>query len=197
MTMWALMMEMIQQVTALAVAGFVEGTGIPWPGSLIMAAVGMTAGHDWRAVLLFVLLFSTAYTTGSLIQYAVGRLLGPLALGWLPSRQRAKLQAVVAQYGYGAVCWARPLAIGNYLSIPAGMVRMSLPRFTLYTFLGAVPWSAGTILAGRLLGDRLPVIQETINRWMLLGIALLALLVGVAALIRLLRRRAVVQTSHG
>ncbi|MFZ5825651.1 MAG: DedA family protein [Bacillota bacterium] len=195
--MWVLMVEMIQEITALAVAGFVEGTGIPWPGSVIMAAAGMTDGHDWRAVALFVLTFATAYTAGALIQYAVGRLLGPLALGWLTKKQRASLERLMARYGFGAVCWSRPLAIGNYVSIPAGMVKMNPIRFSLYTFVGALPWAASTVLAGRLLGSHLPEMQAAIGRWMLWSNVLLLLLIVTWLLIRYRRRRANVKTSHG
>lgn len=185
--MWALLITMMEQVIALATAGFVEGTGIPWPGSLIMATAGMTAGGDWRSVLILVLVFSTTYTLGALIQYAAGWALGPVALSWLTKPQRARLQGLMERYGFGMVCWSRPLAIGNYVSIPAGMLRMNPIRFGLYTFLGAVPWAVGTIVLGRLLGSRLPLLQAQFDRWMLPALGLLALAAVAASLYR--RRR--------
>jgi membrane protein DedA with SNARE-associated domain len=44
--------------------------------------------------------------------------------------------------------------IRAFVSLPAGVARMSLDRFTLFTLLGIVPWTAGLALAGRALGDR-------------------------------------------
>lgn len=186
--MWAFIEPLLQPVVALAAAGLIEGVGLPWPGIVIMATAG-TAGDDWRSVLLLTLTFSVAYTAGSLIQYAVGRLLGSLALGWLSEQQRAKLEGLLGRYGMGAVCWARPLAIGNYLSIPAGMLKMNPVRFALYTFVGALPWAGGTILAGRFLGEQLASLQGLIDPWMLPGLGLLALGAAGAMLLRLMRRR--------
>lgn len=186
--MWVLVTEMMQQVITMLVAGFVEGTGVPWPGVLIMATTGMTAGDDWRAVLLFTLAFSIAYTLGSLIQYAVGRVLGPVALSWLAPHQRERLESLVHRYGYGAVCWTRPLAIGNYVSIPAGMLKMNPIRFSLYTFLGAIPWAGVTILAGRLLGGRLAMVEATISLWMLPVVGLMALVAAGFGAVRLVRK---------
>lgn len=183
--MWVLVTEMMQQVITMLVAGFVEGTGVPWPGVLIMATTGMTTGDDWRAVLLFTLAFSIAYTLGSLIQYAVGRVLGPVALSWLAPHQRERLESLVHRYGYGAVCWTRPLAIGNYVSIPAGMLKMNPIRFSLYTFLGAIPWAGVTILAGRLLGGRLAMVEATISLWMLPVVGLMALVAAGFGAVRL------------
>lgn len=187
--MWALLMEMMQQVAALAVAGLVEGIGIPWPGIVIMATTGMSAGTDWQAVLLFTLVFCGAYTVGSLVQYGIGRMLGPMALAWLSPQQRAKLEGLVSRYGMGVVFWARPLAIGNYVSIPAGMLKMNPVRFALYTFVGAIPWAGGTILAGSMLGTQTQLAQELLDRWMLPGVGVLALLVVAMALVRLAARR--------
>jgi membrane protein DedA with SNARE-associated domain len=188
-SMWALLSEIMQPATALLVAGLVEGTGLPWPGIVVMASAGMAAGEDWRAVALLTLVFCTAYTLGSLIQYAVGRSLGPAALGWLAPGQRARLEGLISRYGTGAVCWARPLAIGNYVSIPAGMVKMNLVRFVLYTFLGAIPWAGTTLFGGWLLGDAFSMVQEQVARWMMPGFGLVAAAAGAALLLRLRNRK--------
>lgn len=165
----------IEHITALLLAGFMEGTGIPWPGSLIMATIGLQTGGDWSAVGLLTVVFSFGYTLGSLAQYAVGLLLGPAALAWLSPRFRERIERLIARWGLGAVCWARPLAIGNYVSIPAGMVRMNPFLFALATFVGAIPWALGTLAAGRwlrrYLGGGLP---DQIERWLVPGAIVLA-----------------------
>ena len=34
------------------------------------------------------------------------------------------------------------------ISVPAGLLKMKIPKFVMYTFAGSCVWSAGTILAG-------------------------------------------------
>jgi membrane protein DedA with SNARE-associated domain len=44
--------------------------------------------------------------------------------------------------------------IRAFVSLPAGVARMNLRRFTLFTLLGIIPWCLGLALAGRALGAR-------------------------------------------
>ncbi|MGZ8896921.1 MAG: DedA family protein, partial [Halobacteriota archaeon] len=39
-----------------------------------------------------------------------------------------------------------------YVSIPAGICRMDLKKFSTYTFLGSLPWNAALAFAGFYLG---------------------------------------------
>jgi membrane protein DedA with SNARE-associated domain len=65
-----------------------------------------------------------------------------------------RADAWFARYGSWAVFFARmvPLlrALINY---PAGIARMPLGRFLLFSTLGSLPWNAALILAGYLLGE--------------------------------------------
>lgn len=43
--------------------------------------------------------------------------------------------------------------IGTFVSFPAGTARMNFARFTLYTFLGCVPWVFALTYFGFVLGE--------------------------------------------
>ncbi len=43
--------------------------------------------------------------------------------------------------------------IRTFISVPAGVARMDVPRFTILTFIGSYPWSLGLAWAGFALGD--------------------------------------------
>jgi membrane protein DedA with SNARE-associated domain len=68
------------------------------------------------------------------------------------------------RWGGWAVFFGRmvPL-VRTFVSYPAGISRMPLPRFLLFTTLGSVPWNLGLIYAGFLVGENYPVIEETIK----------------------------------
>ena len=68
------------------------------------------------------------------------------------------------RWGGWAVFFGRmvPL-VRTFVSYPAGISRMPMPRFLLFTTLGSVPWNLGLIYAGFLVGENYPVIEETIK----------------------------------
>jgi membrane protein DedA with SNARE-associated domain len=155
------------EVAGVLVAGGMEGTGVPWPGGVVVAGAGMTAEGGHVSMVLLATLFSLGYCVGALAQYTVGRVLGEAALGWLPAVQQAKLQRFMDRYGPLAVLWGRPFAIGNYVSIPAGMMRMPLPRFLAYTFLGTWPWALGMVFIGRFAGEQLGELTTLVQPYVL------------------------------
>jgi membrane protein DedA with SNARE-associated domain len=58
------------------------------------------------------------------------------------------------RYGTGVIFTARFIPVVRHaISIPAGVTRMSLSRFTLYTGLAIIPWSILFIYLGKTLGE--------------------------------------------
>jgi membrane protein DedA with SNARE-associated domain len=59
-----------------------------------------------------------------------------------------------ARYGDLTVFFSRLLpVVRTFISFPAGVARMNLLRFTIYTFLGSYPWSLGLAYGGYILGE--------------------------------------------
>lgn len=58
------------------------------------------------------------------------------------------------RHGQGAVFFARLIPLVRaFISLPAGVAKMNFGKFSLYTFLGIVPWTVGLALAGYGLGE--------------------------------------------
>ena len=58
------------------------------------------------------------------------------------------------KYGDKAVLLGRVVPVmREMISIPAGLLKMKIPKFILYTFVGSCIWSAGTILSGYYFGE--------------------------------------------
>lgn len=87
-----------------------------------------------------------------------------------------------SKYGELIVFTARLLpAIRTFIAFPAGVARMNIPRFIIYTFAGSLPWCLGLAYVGQKLGEQWDK-DETLKTWFhrfdfLIGIAGL-LLVG-------------------
>jgi membrane protein DedA with SNARE-associated domain len=64
------------------------------------------------------------------------------------------------KYGHEAVLISRMLpAIRTFISLPAGIARMDLKKFTIYTFLGSLPWTFALAYIGVQLGPHWEVIK--------------------------------------
>jgi membrane protein DedA with SNARE-associated domain len=58
------------------------------------------------------------------------------------------------KYGEAATFFSRLLpVIRTFISLPAGIARMPFGKFTLYTFLGVIPWTYALTYAGVLVED--------------------------------------------
>jgi membrane protein DedA with SNARE-associated domain len=84
-----------------------------------------------------------------------------------------------ARYGEVIVFASRLLpVVRTFIAFPAGVARMNLARFTVYTFLGSLPWCIGLAYVGQILGEQWDK-NETLKTWFhrfdfLIGIAILA-----------------------
>jgi membrane protein DedA with SNARE-associated domain len=72
-------------------------------------------------------------------------------------------------YGEVIVFASRLLpVIRTFIAFPAGVARMNLTRFVLYTFLGSFPWCLGLAYVGQLLGeqwDKNPMLKTWFHRF--------------------------------
>jgi membrane protein DedA with SNARE-associated domain len=99
-------------------------------------------------------------TVGSLIGWGIGAYGGRPLLeehGRWFHLDREKLDRAdrwFDRYGDAAVFFGRMApVVRSFISIPAGVVRMPIVRFTVLTFLGCIPWCFGIAAAGWALGS--------------------------------------------
>ena len=70
-----------------------------------------------------------------------------------------------AKYGEAIVFTARLLpAIRTFIAFPAGVSRMNLTRFVIYTFAGSLPWCLGLAYVGQKLGEQWDK-NDTLKTW--------------------------------
>ena len=141
----------------------IESAAIPLPSELIMPLAGWKLieakgrGVEW--VLLAGLFGAIGNVIGSWIAYAIGYYGGrPMAEKYgkyiLVSRHDLDLaDRFFAKWGNWAVFGSRLLpVVRTFISVPAGISRMPIWQFTVYTFVGAFIWSVGLAYGGYQLG---------------------------------------------
>jgi len=140
---------------------------IPIPSEIVMlfagfavADPGQSASHHHLTMAGVVLAGLLGTMVGSWAAYAVGRA-GRLEL---LERHGAKLHMGPAQveradrwfqrYGEPTVLFGRMIPLVRaFVSLPAGVARMPLGRFTVFSLIGTVPWVLGLAFAGHALGS--------------------------------------------
>ena len=142
----------------------VESACIPFPSEVIMPFAGWLLvndkGHGWPYLFLGAFYGALGNTIGSLIAYAAG------AWGGRPLIEKYGRYVLLTRKdvdwadnwfrkrGEVTVLASRVLpVVRTFISLPAGISRMNLPRFTALTFLGSYPFALALITAGYLLGD--------------------------------------------
>jgi membrane protein DedA with SNARE-associated domain len=115
--------------------------------------------HFWAFVAVS-LAGTIGYTVGSLIGWGIGAYAGRPLLEergrWfhLDGAKLARADRWFDRYGDAAVFLGRVTpVVRSFISIPAGVVRMPLGRFTVLTFLGCALWCFGIAAAGWALGS--------------------------------------------
>jgi membrane protein DedA with SNARE-associated domain len=59
------------------------------------------------------------------------------------------------KHGAAVVFWARLLpVIRTFIAFPAGVARMNMTKFIVYTFVGSFPWCLGLAWVGMKLGEK-------------------------------------------
>ena len=171
-----------------------ESSFFPFPSEVVMIPAGYLAFKGEMNLIAAVLVGTAGSLAGSWLNYFLalhlGRrillrygkyvLLGPAVL--------EKIETYFSRHGEISTFNGRLLpGVRQYISLPAGLARMHVGKFSLYTFLGAGIWVAILTVLGYLLGSQESLLRENLHR-ITIG-ALIFVAVSSAVYVVLRRRR--------
>lgn len=167
---------------------------LPVPSEIVLPLAGWSVARGvqepltgsawsyWSAVAFSVL----GSTAGALALYAVSSVAGRPLLEkygryvFIDAHDLDVADRWFARYGDYAVLLARMVPIArSVISIPAGVSRMPLPRFVLFTALGTIPWNMLLIWAGVVLGENWVQVKDLLRPLDYVVYAGIAVLAGV------------------
>jgi len=165
-----LVTQVYEAVGYLGVALWVaiESVIIPIPSELVLPFAGFLVGQGdavepltggpWDYWLV-VLAGTVGATVGALVAYAIGAYGGrPILERWgryvgVSATDLDRAETFFARYGDAASFFGRMLpVIRSLVSFAAGIAHMPILRFTIFSFLGSLPFTALLVFAGVQLG---------------------------------------------
>lgn len=137
-----------------------ESACIPFPSEVTMLVGGWYAADGDLSFFWVGAAGVMGNLVGSWLAYALGRTTGRALLDrygkyvLIRPHDIDRAEAWWADHGEAATFFSRLLpVIRTFISLPAGIAAMPFGRFSLYTFLGVVPWTYGLTYVGVLVQD--------------------------------------------
>ena len=137
-----------------------ESACVPIPSEATMLFAGFNVSEGNLTLFGIVAAGVLGNLVGSLIAYAVGyygrlELLDQNRLIHINQRHLKSADRWFERHGPATVFFTRMLPIiRTFISLPAGVARMPLAKFVVYTLAGCIPWVLGLAIIGREVGDR-------------------------------------------
>ena len=166
----------VSTISALGYPGIVllmgiESACIPLPSEIIMPFAGYLV-YTGRFNLWAVSVAGAAgCVVGSIVAYWIGMYGGrPFIEKYgryiLISRHDLDLaDRWFSRYGELIVFASRLLpVIRTFIAFPAGVAKMNMTRFVVYTFIGSFPWCLGLAYVGKILGEQWDK-NDTLKTW--------------------------------
>jgi len=193
---------LLQTLLAVGYPGIValmalESSILPVPSELVMTPAGYWAAKGQMSFPVVLLCGVLGSIIGALANYYGAQLIGrPLIQRYgkyvlLSDKNLLRSERFFVEHGEISTLIGRLFPVVRHLiSIPAGLHRMPLPRFILYTALGAAVWCAILTWIGYFLGQHEAALRgEEIHRYVTWALLMLIPLTVVVIWIYVLRRR--------
>lgn len=188
--MYELFLQIVSFVESLGYLGiflmtFIESTFIPIPAEVTLIPAGyLVQKGEMNGIL--VLITSILGTVGGAtlnyyIAYHFGRFLfiNKGKYFFLNESKLAKIEKFFASHGAISVFTGRFLpGVKHFISFPAGLAKMNLSRFILYTALGGAIWCGILIGLGYVIGENEHLIKSHLKQ---LNIALIILVLALVS----------------
>ncbi|MBQ6115551.1 MAG: DedA family protein [Synergistaceae bacterium] len=173
---------------------FLESSFFPFPSEVVMPPAGYLAWKGEMSLTLVLISGIAGSLLGALFNYWLAVKLGrPFLLKYgkyffVSPESINKADDFFSKHGHVSTLVGRLLpVIRQYISLPAGIARMPMKTFMLFTTIGAGAWVVVLTFAGYLLGEHQNLLKEYLHVITLACIGLAVVIAGGYILI--LRRR--------
>ena len=180
---------------ALAVA--LENLFPPIPSEVILPLAGFTASQGTMSLPGAIAWTTLGSVVGAVVLYYLGAVVGRERVVAIAARlplvdvaDVERTERWFRRHGTKTVFFGRMIPIfRSLISIPAGVERMPVPRFLLFTALGSLIWNTALVLAGYLLGETWWVVETYVGVFQKVVVGVVVVAVAAFVVVRVRARR--------
>ncbi|MGH8878078.1 MAG: DedA family protein [Stackebrandtia sp.] len=196
-TNWAIgLMETLGSPGA-GIAVALENLFPPLPSEVILPLAGFTASRGDMSLAGAIAWTTAGSLAGAIALYLLGAVIGreriiaiTAKLPLMKVSDIEKTEAWFRRHGVKAIFFGRMIPIfRSLISIPAGVERMPVPVFLIYTTLGSLIWNSAFIGAGYALGENWSVVETYVGFYSKAVVAVVGLAFAVWVALRLRNNR--------
>ena len=161
-----------------------ESSLFPVPSELVVPPAGYLASQGQLNIWLVIFFATLGSLIGALFNYAIAYYLGrPWILRYgkyflIPPDKFAKVESFFLKHGEISTFTGRLIIVVRHLiSLPAGLSKMDLRRFTIFTLVGSFIWVSILAYIGYIVGNNMVLVksyykQAAIGLVVIMGIVL-------------------------
>ena len=175
---------------------FAEQIGLPLPAEPVLLAAGALAGAGHVNIAALLVVAGLASLICDVLWYGIGRAGGVRVLGWLcritlePSSCVRRTQKVFTDHGARSLLVAKFVPGFSTVAPPlAGVVRMPLGKFAMFTGIGGLIWAGAFMGLGWVFSEQLEQAAGYIATFGGWAIAVLAVAFGAHVAWKFVKRR--------
>ncbi|MCF2499010.1 DedA family protein [Dyadobacter chenhuakuii] len=175
--MTSLIEKFIDQASYIAIflLMLLENVFPPLPSEIILSISGITAAQGEMNPFFAVLSATSGSLAGAWFWYWVGNKVGHDRLEkwvsrngmWIGLSDESYQKALrfFDRHSTAAVFWGRMVpTFRTFISIPAGLVKMKLTKFLIYTFIGTLTWSSLVFFIAYYFGNKYQSAFDTVGK---------------------------------
>ena len=174
---------------------FLESTFFPFPSEIIMIPAGYLAYKGEMSIYIIILVGIVGSVLGALLNYYLAMFFGRkfiLKYGkyfFIKEETLDKLELFFAKHGEISTFTGRLIpGIRQLISLPAGLARMNMAKFSFFTALGAGIWVVVLVGVGYVVGSNEALISEYLKSATLIALVSVVLMT-IFYVVRNKRRR--------
>ena len=163
-----------------------ESSFFPFPSEVVVIPAGYLASQGEMNLGLVIIAGTFGSVLGALFNYYLAVTLGRAVLlkhgryFFIDEKKFAKVEKFLRDHGeFGTFIGRLIPVVRQYISFPAGLVRMNKARFTLFTAAGAMLWMTVLALIGYVLGENEDLVAQASQEaifWMLVFVAVASII---------------------
>lgn len=164
----------------------IESSFIPFPSEIVLVPAGYIASKGEMNIAYIMGSALSGSLVGAFINYYLALTLGRkflLKFGkyfFISPQTLEKMERYFKSHGHISTFTGRLIpGIRQLISIPAGLARMNIAEFSIYTTLGAGIWALILVFVGYFIGENETLIRQYLKEITLIVLVLLAILVGI------------------